>query len=932
MTALGFTDKAFQEVSKRRDLDRRPSISDNFERIFEAAIQDHLSKESTFTRNQIETKLAQQCQSLFGADEISQVIDRFWSDPRIVGVGKDDKERDRFSTLGVLGEELRILFLAAKINSKEEFRFVFGDIFAGLKEGTRELIQSRGNIIKAIKTLGYEVLTRRLISSDYLRSTIELSCDKAGMADSGLDRIDVFKMVRNLDFSGDSLNHKKVKALKEVISSVAIPEELFSFNLESSKQKKDVSDRRLKKLVSKYQKKKGFGLTDSQYDALVASLQGDRLVMIEGLAGTGKTSVMGLINEAYSGKEGRRVLGLTPSHRAREELESVGIKSRVFGSAIKAAEFGHQVFRDGDVVVCDEMGMVGANDFLKVMELMADKKVKLILVGDSLQIAPVNNGAPFRLLLNSGYEKVMLRDVVRQDPGPEREAAIKIREGKSIQALSMLYKNGNLKISSTRQEANAAMVSAYVQHRLDGNKVNMTLFSNDDVREMNQLVRPSLVAAGLVAKRGSDFEIVTADRGEKEIRTFAKGDELVLRKNDNKLGLYNGTRGNISKIRGSNIYLVRQSDNKEIKIPMNKYKHVEYGYGSTEPLMQGATNDVNLYRAGLGQDLGKFYVGSSRHRKRIEIFSSYEDTAKVYFQGFERALDKDERSEVKHRAVIEAIGLSAGSEQEKYNALDVSRSVKRGSLWEYKGPDLISQRALDEIQALDPSMKEEKIYRALRRIIITPQGVNDKFQVPLDRYGDWQKKAAHMVSSGDFTERSISELKKIVDKAQKGIDSIHSELITERLIKRRDRVKELHDKSISREQGRDEEKLSQFRQEEKAVQLIDPATKSEALELSGDLRPDQINEILAKIYLNDHGVASSSDRPSSEIAPWQAKAFMMLKNGYNEDELKKLKDIVMRAESGERSMFFGSSDAYKDRSENLQKMLELNRGRGIDRE
>ena len=104
--------------------------------------------------------------------------------------------------------------------------------------------------------------------------------------------------------------------------------------------------------------------------------------------------------------------------------------------------------------ICDnsQVNSCEPSSKFEMIILVSDKNVKLILVGDSLQIAPVSNGSPFRLLLNRDHQRVMLKDVVRQKDPIQREAAIKIREGNAIEGLSMLYKSGNIKCNSDKSD------------------------------------------------------------------------------------------------------------------------------------------------------------------------------------------------------------------------------------------------------------------------------------------------------------------------------------------------------------------------------------------------------------------------------------------------------------------------------------------------
>lgn len=907
----GFSDRKFSSLFCHKRTPIAHSIDEKYEEIFSKSLNILLEKESTFSGPQVEFEIAKVCQSWFGMEEIQTIFSKFWNDNRVVSLGLDGKNRERFTTLKVLSEEFKILFLAKKLQSKEKHREIFGNVYESIRDAVKAYFQTDISLVESIKNLGYEIISRDLISSKSLREIIESNCEMADVV-SFSDKLKIFKCVRNLDFESEKLNSNQIKSLRGIVSSLQSPTELFDYRLSNSKdtESSEFTDKKIARLVKRYEKRMGFSLGESQKSVLEACFSKENLILIEGKAGTGKTTIMELIKEGY-GKKGRRVLGLAPSHRAREELESRGIKSRVFQAAITANKKGKEVFRDGDVLICDEMGMVGTKDFLRIMEMTEGKDIKVILVGDCLQITPVSSGSPFRLLLNSDIKKSELSDVIRQKDPVQREAAIKLRDGKTIEGLSMLYGNGNIQIEETLDQVKEVITQAFIKNRLMGKEVKITVSTNDQVNELNHMVREKLVQNKLVARKGKQFTVVDHS-GDTNKKYFAKGDSIILRKNDSRLGLYNGTRGVINKITSQSIHFTREFDGSQMVIPANRYKNFDYAYASTVHLMQGATTQVNLYLAGLGQDLGMMYVAASRQSENLIMYAPYQETAKIYFQGYERSLDKPERTNIKHRAVIDSLALSSGSERDKYNALDIRRNVKKGALWRYQGPDLISERALREIQELDSTQSSKNIKRALRRIVITPQGVNDQFQLPKSNFGPWQKRAIYMIEFGELGERAISSLKEMAFNCEKGIDSIHSEFVTEKLIERRDLVGKM-----IRKQGWNHE--FDFK--------IDPEVKKLGLKLEKATTPD-LEKMLKSIFISDKAVQSTKDMPDARLTPWQLKAFRMITfKQYDRKSIEDLKSILKQSPIGARSEYWQNNVHFRKRLEQFnnidKKKVEL---------
>lgn len=900
----GFTDKEFSKIFSK-GLDLSYSVEGEYSMVLESALEQILLKESTFTRQELEFHVAKLCQGKFGLEQIKEVFARVWKDTRLIGVGSDDKGRSRYSTLEVLMSEIRVLYLAKKLENSEKATTVFGSFSKRLTGSIISAFRSETSLMDAINGVGYESLASQIIDSKSLRSIIESSLKSNGVT-SAKDRLSVYRCIRDLSYKPDRFSKSQSDSILKVIRQVGRPESLFDFKFSKEKFGKTLSMKKIEKVIKAFEKKKTqeknqkFRLLEEQRSAIDEVFFGGNLVVIEGRAGTGKTTVMEVIKKGYE-KQNRRVLGLTPSHRAKEELESKGIKSRVFASAIEAHKRGKEVFRDGDVVICDEMGMVGTEDFRLVMEALSTKDVKVILVGDSLQIAPVAAGSPFRLLLNSTEEKIVLKGVIRQKDPIQREAAIKIREGRSIEGLSMLYKNGNIRVSNTREESLAEMTEAFLKARLNGLSAKMIVNTNEQASDLNARARELLVKNSLVAKRGKEFEIQVRN-SDPERKMFAKGDEVILRKNDYRLGLYNGTRGVIQKISGSSLYIKRASDDKVVEVPAKKYRGFDHAYASTTHSMQGATTDVSLLLGSLGQDLGMAYVGASRQVKDLTIYAPYEDTAKVYFHGFERQISMDERQEVKDRAVVEALGLSSGSEREKYNVLDVDRAVQKGDYWKYDGPDRIGTRALQEIQSLKASMSQVELKKAFRRVYITAQGVLDKFQVPKEELGLWQLKAKEALGRGVFIKDDIEALKVVAIESEKGVDSIHNDFITSKLLSRRDEVREGFGKRLS---------------------FVDQYVKNLASDLGAARSFGEKVNLIGKIYVSESAVENAKDLPI--LGPWHSKAYNMLEMGdFSKASIDFLRKLIQDARLGLRSDFSGSAPGQK-RSEVLKEIL----GRGF---
>ena len=123
----------------------------------------------------------------------------------------------------------------------------------------------------------------------------------------------------------------------------------------------------------------------------------DGVVVVEGAAGVGKTTAARIVREVFVG-DGRPVLGCAPSGRAVRGLQSdSGIPSSTVASLLNRLRPGDDRPPPGSLLLVDECSMLGP-DLAELVLLAHRDHIKLVLVGDSQQLQPIDGGAVFRAL------------------------------------------------------------------------------------------------------------------------------------------------------------------------------------------------------------------------------------------------------------------------------------------------------------------------------------------------------------------------------------------------------------------------------------------------------------------------------------------------------------------------------------------------------
>jgi hypothetical protein len=146
----------------------------------------------------------------------------------------------------------------------------------------------------------------------------------------------------------------------------------------------------------------GAALTAGQRAAVVAiTTSGRQAELVCGLAGSGKTTVMAAVRDAFSA-EGFTVLGASSSGQAARTLgREAGISSSPTLASLRwQLGHGRLELTERHVVVLDEAGMAGDRDvsFLVGQALLAGAKV--VMVGDDRQLGAVGPGGALGALVS----------------------------------------------------------------------------------------------------------------------------------------------------------------------------------------------------------------------------------------------------------------------------------------------------------------------------------------------------------------------------------------------------------------------------------------------------------------------------------------------------------------------------------------------------
>lgn len=241
----------------------------------------------------------------------------------------------------------------------------------------------------------------------------------------------------------------------------------------------------------------------------------DRVMLIRGAAGTGKTTlareaVLRITREAVSEFTGlgRPVVMVAPSTAAVDVLRDE-FKDAATAQHLLVDEKLQASARNG-VLWLDEAAMVGAKTMAGLFEVAQRVNARVVLMGDVRQLPSVEHGSPMRALEELAGLKVAEIKTVRRQSGEYKEAMELLSEGKAAEGLRKLDGMGCIRLLDTTDpygplaEDFAAKLKA-VPEKSRTREALIVVPTHAEGAVVNERVRRELKAAGLVGEDDKTF-------------------------------------------------------------------------------------------------------------------------------------------------------------------------------------------------------------------------------------------------------------------------------------------------------------------------------------------------------------------------------------------------------------------------------------------
>ena len=425
-----------------------------------------------------------------------------------------------------------------------------------------------------------------------------------------------------------------------------------------------IKEREIEDAFIKWQKENAIILSPRQAEA-VRNLK-YRISIVTGGPGTGKTTCLRAIMDVYHMVwPEEHILLMAPTGLAAKRMaESTGMNSSTIHKAcgLVPANNPSGFTAQGDCTICgfigiDEMSMVGEHLFAYAIDaVLSSPSTRIVLLGDTDQLAPVARGDVLRDLIKCGVIKTVRLDVNYRQGSTSTitDASIKIRENRAYtgDTRNLVFDNEFRFIpvvnKDKEKEANEIMnhiVEEYLngvsKYGMEGTIV-LTPTHYDKGTPSGYLCKNRVNAAIQAIVNPKTDDKLCVEIGK---QLFMVGDRIIQRKNTEQV--INGDLGTIQSIAQleSDVAVEIYFDSKGETLVYNNedMKDIELAYAITVHSSQGCEFPCCIIPVSItyGVMLTKplYYTGITRAKKKLVMIGD-EEALKYALQNFRKQTRK----------------------------------------------------------------------------------------------------------------------------------------------------------------------------------------------------------------------------------------------------------------------------------------------------
>lgn len=400
-------------------------------------------------------------------------------------------------------------------------------------------------------------------------------------------------------------------------------------------------------------------LDAEQRHAAAAIAGNDPLVVVEGAAGAGKTTM--LTAAIAAAQEDVRVFA--PTKKAADVAATeLGVKTDSVAAFVYAHGWRwnsdgvwsrlapgetdpdtdriyrgpaeHAMLRGGGRIVVDEAGMLDQDTALALFAVANEVGATVALVGDRAQLPAVGRGGVLDMAANIAGDTIDLTSVHRFADPTYAQLTLAMRDGHEPgQVFDLLAALGLIRLHASDDDARHAIAGAATESD------SITVSTNDEATALNEIIHSQRVRAGTVDTQHSAVGVDGLEVGA--------GDHIQTRRNDARLGVANRQMWVVQHVdEDGSIWVHSQREQqgvgyRSVHLPAEYVEaQVQLAYAATAYGVQGVTAPSAHTLLTDATTAGGLYVGMTRGREKNLLHVVAEDLEDARAQ-FVDAMQRD---------------------------------------------------------------------------------------------------------------------------------------------------------------------------------------------------------------------------------------------------------------------------------------------------
>ncbi|WP_246006262.1 MobF family relaxase [Georgenia muralis] len=405
----------------------------------------------------------------------------------------------------------------------------------------------------------------------------------------------------------------------------------------------------------------GRGLDAEQVRAAAAIASDAALVVVEGAAGAGKTTMLGAAIRAAA-VQGRPTRIVTPTKKAAAvAAQELGVPAGSVAKLVHANGWRWNAdgvwtrldvsdtdpdtgtaypgpppaarLHPGERIVVDEAGMLDQDTALALLTIAGEAGATLALVGDRAQLPAVGRGGVLDLAAQLAGTTYDMASVHRFTDPAYADLTVRMRAGEHpAELFDHLDALGLVRV----HESTDAVQETIAATARDGEAI--TTATNEEARELNARIRGERVRRGLV----DDARTTAGSDG----LSIGIGDVIQTRRNDSVLKIANRQTWTVSRVEDDGAAWVTEHGSGRrhppaVRLPAEYLaEHAHLAYAATAYGVQGVTVTAAHTVLSDALDAAGVYVGMTRGRAQnmLHVVAADLDDAREQFVA---ALERD---------------------------------------------------------------------------------------------------------------------------------------------------------------------------------------------------------------------------------------------------------------------------------------------------